>query len=168
MPDLKKIEAKLYAKMLDFISYSFRTEKEIRDRLNFYIKKMVFHSVDDREIVADKIISDLKNSGYINDEEYVKRYFEGLLLSPKTKSPREASLFLYKKGVPESLSRKYLNSAGDVLEEKSLRTLVEKKTRTSKNLHNPVFRQKLVRYLISKGFDLEKVRAEVDRVVSLK
>lgn len=168
MSDLKKIEDRLYSKTLDFISYSFRTEKEVKDRLAFLMRKVSFPSASDKDLIADRIMTDLKDSGYINDEEYVKRYVEGLVLSPKAKSIREASQFLYKKGISGELSEKYLRHVGEVLEEKSLHTLVEKKMRVVKNARDPKSVQKLVRYLVSKGYSYEKARAEVDRAVSLK
>ena len=77
-------------------------------------------------------------------------------------------MFLYKKGIPEAIYSKYLDRLGGELEEKSLTILVEKKARSIKSLKDPTARNKLIRYLISKGFDPGRARAEVDKIASLK
>lgn len=168
MSDIRESVDKLYSKILDFVSYTFRTEKEVRDRAFFYLRKISFPPDVDPAEVVEEIINKLKLSRDIDDDDYTRRYIEGLLLSSKSKSSREASTFLYKKGIPESISSKYLDRLGGELEEKSLSALVEKKARSIKNLRDPAVRSKLIRYLISKGFNPDRVRAEVDKIASLK
>src|SRR3989339_1661647 len=167
MSDIREAVDRLYSKILDFVSYTFRTEKEVRDRACFYLRKISFPPDIDTPKVVEEIMSKLKASGDIDDESYTKRYIEGLILSPKSKSSREAAMFLYKKGIPESISGKYLSQLGGELEEKSLGILVEKKARSLKSLRDPATRNKLIRYLISKGFNPDRVRAEVDKIASL-
>ncbi|KKS30900.1 hypothetical protein A2380_03140 [candidate division WWE3 bacterium RIFOXYB1_FULL_43_24] len=168
MSDIRESVDKLYSKILDFVSYTFRTEKEVRGKASFYLRKISFPPDIDPVKVVDEIISKLKASGDIDDDNYARRYIEGLLLSSKSKSPREASVFLYKKGISEDIAGKYLDLLGGELEAKSLSSLVEKKARSIKNLKDPVARNKLIRYLISKGFDPGRARAEVDKIASLK
>ena len=124
MSDIRESVDKLYSKILDFVSYSFRTEKEVRDRAAYYLRKISFPPGVDPATVVDEIILRFKTSRDIDDDEYTRRYIEGLILSPKSKSSREAAMFLYKKGIPESISGKYLSQLGGELEEKSLGILV--------------------------------------------
>ncbi len=168
MTELRESVDKLYSKISDFVSYTFRTEKEVRGKVSFYLRKITFPPDVDVPRVVDEIINKFKVSRDIDDDDYTRRYVEGLLLSPKTKSSREASMFLYKKGIPESISSKYLDRLGGELEEKSLSVLVEKKARSIKSLRDPAARSKLIRYLIAKGFNPDRVRAEVDKIASLK
>ncbi|EKD31748.1 MAG: hypothetical protein ACD_77C00259G0002 [uncultured bacterium] len=168
MSDIREAVDRLYSKILDFVSYTFRTEKEVRDRACFYLRKISFPPDIDTPKVVEEIMSKLKASGDIDDESYTKRYIEGLLLSSKSKSSREAAMFLYKKGIPEAISSKYLDRLGGELEDKSLGALIEKKARSSKSLKDPAARNKLIRYLISKGYDSGRVRAEVDKIAPLK
>jgi SOS response regulatory protein OraA/RecX len=168
MSDIRESVDKLYSKILDFVSYTFRTEKEVRNRASFYLRKISFPPDINPAEVVEEIINKLKLSRDIDDDDYTRRYIEGLLLSSKSKSPREASMFLYRKGIPEAIYSKYLDRLGGELEEKSLTTLVEKKARSIKSLKDPVARNKLIRYLISKGFDPGRARAEVDKIASLK
>jgi len=168
MSDLREVVDKLYSKILDFASYSLRTEKEVRDRSAYYLRKISFPGGVEPKTVVEEIITKLKNEGRLDDDKYTGRYLEGLLLSPKTKSIKEASLFLYKKGISESISGKYLDQFGSELEEKSLRILVEKKARSMKSPKDPSARNKLIRYLVSKGFNPDRARVEVDKIPPLK
>lgn len=168
MTEIRESVDKLYSKISDFVSYTFRTEKEVRGKAYHYLRKITFPSGVDVSRVVDEIINRLKVSRGIDDDDYARRYIEGLLLSPKTKSSREASMFLYKKGIPESIYGKYLDRLGGELEEKSLSVLIEKKARSIKSLREPAARSKLIRYLIAKGFNPDRVRAEVDKIASLK
>ncbi|GIW69468.1 MAG: hypothetical protein KatS3mg101_0215 [Patescibacteria group bacterium] len=168
MPELEKLEEKILAKLLDFLSYSSRTEKEVRDKANYFLRKSDIPKSADREDLVERIISLLKEENLVDDKIYAKRYVEGLILSPKNKSVREAMSFLLKRGVSEDIAESVLEEFGEQLELKSLKSLIEKKSRTYGSLRNPIARQKLIRYLISKGFSYEAARAEVDKTASLK
>ncbi|MDL2310694.1 RecX family transcriptional regulator [Peptostreptococcaceae bacterium OttesenSCG-928-C18] len=58
---------KLLSKILNFISYRNRTEKEIRDRLKKESKD---------EIIIEDIILHLKKQGFIDDISFLKSYYE--------------------------------------------------------------------------------------------
>jgi SOS response regulatory protein OraA/RecX len=155
--------------VLDFVSYSARSEKEVKDKLSYYFRKFRKDFPDEFD-ETDFLISSferLKDLDYVNDERYVLRYLEGLLLSGKTKSVREAGMFLYKKGIPREISERLLNEKGSELQESAIHILVEKKMRVIGSL-NRESRAKLIRYLITKGFDSDAARDAVDRKSPLK
>ena len=79
-------------KMLKYIMYKKRTEKEVRQKFS--------SSVD--EILLDDVIENLKELGYINDLRYVERAVNEFV-AINTLSIREIEYKLYSKGISKSL-----------------------------------------------------------------
>ena len=97
-----------------------------------------------------------------------KRYFEGLILSGKSKSLKEANAYLRKKGISENIIDKYASTQGSTLQNNSLKSIIDKKCRRQEDLREPSFRNKLIRYLLSKGFNYDDIKTAVDRKASIK
>ncbi len=168
MSEISKIEEKLLAKLLDYLSYSSRTEKEVRTRARRILGKLATPGNTDRENLIERAISILKEENLVDDRLYAKKYIEGLILSPKNKSVKEAINFLRKKGISEDIAQNVIGEFGGDLESKSLKTLIEKKTAVYGSLRNPVARHKLIKYLVSKGIRYEDIKSEIDKIASLK
>lgn len=168
MSELARLEEKLLAKLMDYLSYSPRTEKEVRSKAERILEKRDLPENADLESLVEKMLSILREENLVDDELYARRYLEGLVLSPKNKSVKEAMNFLYKKGIPKNVSDGVIQEFGEQLESKSLKALIEKKARAYGNLKNPISRKKLIKYLVSKGFRYESARSEVDKIASLK
>lgn len=170
MDIVKQTEQKIYSKVLDYVSYYSRTVKEAEGRIRFYLRK--FHDSFPKEYDREKFLSDvlemLKSQGYVGDEKYAKRYFEGLILSGKSKSLKEANAYLRKKGISENIIDKYASTQGSTLQNNSLKSIIDKKCRRQEDLREPSFRNKLIRYLLSKGFNYDDIKTAVDRKASIK
>ena len=114
---LEKVD-KLKTKMLKYIFYKKRTEAEILEKFKN----------EDNDIL-DETIENLKELGYINDENYVDRFMhEAIAL--KNLSIFELKYKLYSKGVKEDVIEKYISDNRDMLEEYELlsaRNIVNKK-----------------------------------------
>ena len=62
LEEFEKLD-KLKTKVMKYIVYKKRTEQEVRRK---------FSNIDDQDLLDD-VIEDLKENGYINDENYIKR-----------------------------------------------------------------------------------------------
>ena len=136
-----------FDKALTFISSAVRTEKQIKDRLIKY---------GYLEEIVVKAIEKLKSYGYVDDEDYAKRYastYKGV------KGKRLIKLELKQKGVSEKDAETALSDierqqeACDRLAEKYLKN----KEKDQKNI------LKCYKYLLSKGFDYDEAKQAVDK-----
>ncbi len=114
---LEKID-KLKTKILKYIFYKKRTEKEV-------IEKFKNEDSD----ILDETIENLKELGYINDVEYINRYMHEAI-SLKNLSIFELKYKLYSKGISENLIEEYISENKEMLDDYELlsaRNIVNKK-----------------------------------------
>lgn len=106
--------------------------------------------------VVDYVLDKLRGYGYIGDAEYCKNYIQGI--SGKSKKAIKAQLL--KRGVSADVAEEALSDFSD--DEEEVAALLEKylrgKERTRENIY------KGCRYLISRGYDYDKVKAAGDRL----
>lgn len=124
-------------KVMSYILYKKRTEYEVRKK---------FCSSIEENMLTD-IIEYVKEAGYINDSEYVKKLFTEYM-NLKSMSVREIKNKVYSKGVYVDYIEDYISENKEKLEEyefNSAKKLIEKKKGTE-----PL---KLRAYLLNKGFD---------------
>ena len=129
---------KYKTKVMTYILYKKRTESEVRKK---------FCSVMEEEILDD-IIEYVKEAGYINDQEYIKKLVQEYM-NLKEMSIREIKLKLYQKGIYADEINNYIDENREMLEEyelNSARKIFDKK----KNLND---KQKITKYLLNRGFD---------------
>ena len=93
-------------KVLKYIMYKKRTEKEVRQKFS--------SSVD--ENLLDEVIENLKELGYINDLRYVERAVNEFV-AINTLSIREIEYKLYSKGVNNAIIEQYIQSNIEELKE---------------------------------------------------
>ncbi len=135
-------------KVMSYILYKKRTEYEVRKKFCNAIE----------ENMLEDIIEYVKEAGYINDAEYVKKLFNEYM-KLKAMSIREIKNKIYSKGVYVDYIEDYINENREQLEEyelNSAKKIYEKKQRTTEP-------QKLKNYLLSKGFmpeTLEKIEKQ--------
>lgn len=90
---------KLKTKVLKYIMYKKRTEKEV-------IQK--FESSIDEEILED-IIEELKENGYINDTNYIERAVNEFIVL-KNMSIKEIKYKLFAKGLSNDIIDEYISN----------------------------------------------------------
>lgn len=133
--------AKLKAMLL--LKYQDRTRKELKDRLM---------RAEFPEFITEGAIAYVESFGYINDEEYVRRYME---YKAGTKSRIQIKMDLRKKGIgTEILERifdEYEYEEDDVLEEQVQKRIRQKGSVTKENF------QKYYGYFARKGFSSVKI-----------
>ena len=88
---------KARSKAIKYIMYKLRTEYEVRNKLL---------DLGFNETIIDKVISDLIELEYINDEEYVRKFIES---NKKTKkfSKNMVKIKLKNKGISDDIIEKY-------------------------------------------------------------
>lgn len=129
-------------KVMSYVLYKKRTEYEVRKKFCNTIE----------ENMLDDIIEYIKEAGYINDAEYVKKLFNEYM-NLKSMSIREIKNKIYAKGVYVDYIEDYISENREKLEEyelNSARKLYEKKIKLS----DP---KKVKVYLLNKGFTQEVV-----------
>ena len=130
-------------KAMSLLKYQDRTRKELKDRLM---------RAEFPEFITEGAIAYVESFGYINDEEYVRRYME---YKAGTKSRIQIKMDLRKKGIgTEILERifdEYEYEEDDVLEEQVQKRIRQKGSVTKENF------QKYYGYFARKVFNSVKI-----------
>ena len=149
---------KFYKASINYLSFRPRSEKEMRDYL---VKK----KCDD--ITSKKIIESLLRTKFIDDEEFARRFVEQRTKF-KPKANRIIKYELKQKGISQELIDKLFedkeeSSSTDF--SKALDLAERKMPRFAKIEDKRKVYEKLGRYLASKGFDWDTVKAVIDQVL---
>ena len=133
---------KLKTKMLKYIMYKKRTEREIRQK---------FSNMD--EAMVDDAIEYLKEAGYINDSNYVERAVQEFI-NINTLSIKEIKYKLASKGIDSKLTENYISKHIDELEEyeiKCAQKIYNKKINNSEKIE-------VINFLRKKGYKENSIK----------
>jgi len=136
-------------KVLKYVIYKKRTEREIRIK---------FKSLIEENILED-VIQELKENGYISDENYIQRSVNEFM-ALKNFSIKEIKYKLVSKGISNSLVEEYINKNEEELneyEQKSADNIVIKK---SVNMEETEIKQ----YLMKKGYTEEHIKDAINKI----
>ena len=140
---------KLKTKVLKYIIYKKRTEKEIRQK---------FSKTIDEDILED-IIDELKENGYIDDLNYIERAVNEFI-ALKNLSIREIKYKLFAKGLSNDIIDEYISSNFDELVEyeiKSAKNIIIKKQSMQED-------EEIKQGLLKKGYIAENVKEAFNEV----
>jgi len=158
---------KHYDRVLRFLSFRPRSEKEIRDYLKRPPRKR-FPSKQkpiDEEVV-EKIIAKLKEYKFVDDEEFTRWWIEQRT-GAKPKGARVIKMELQQKGIDrEHIERLLSTEEIKKLGNEGIRKLIEKHYPKYANLPKQEIRQKLGQFLLRRGFDWDSVKPAIDHVTS--
>ena len=147
LEELEKLD-KLKTKVLKYIMYKKRTENEVRRKF----------SEEDQNIL-DNVIENLKEIGYINDENYIERAISEFI-NIRNLSLKELKYKLLSKGLDKDLIDDYFYKNSDKLEEyeiNSAKNIIIKKI-------NGKEEQDLIQYLLKKGYKSDLVKLAIKEV----
>ena len=133
---------KLKTKVLKYVLYKKRTEKEIRQKF-----------INESSSMLDEVIENLKENGYINDEDYIKRAVTEFI-NLNNMSIREVEYKLLSKGIDKNLIDDYLyNNKEEMLdfEINSAKKIFLKK-------QNTMDKEEIKNYLRKKGYIGETIK----------
>ena len=136
---------KVYAKVLNFLSFRPRSIKEVRDRLREY-------QVKDPD-QQDSLINRLIDKGYLDDLAFA-RWFVNSRNSFRPRSALQLSAELAQKGISRDLIKMVITPE---IDRSALRKLIRKKSALYDRSH-------LVAYLTRHGFSYSKIRSELDEM----
>ena len=133
---------KLKTKVLKYIMFKKRTEKEVREKF-----------ANEEEESLEEVIEILKDLGYINDVDYIDRFINEAI-NIKNLSLYELRYKLYSKGVNKELIESYFNNNYERLleyEKKSALNIINKKKKSMEI-------EDIKYYLKRKGYKEESIR----------
>ncbi|MFH1899055.1 MAG: regulatory protein RecX [Patescibacteria group bacterium] len=161
---VEEIFEKVYFKILNFISYNLRSEKEVSDRLTKYLSRYRISSSEKNDLSA-KLTSKLEESGYLDDLNFAFSYIKSVSDSKKPISKRKITHFLMKKGVPRDIMSDALNSLPADFSRNNAVKDAEKKLRLLGNIDGFSKKRKLYEYLFRKGYDSGTISSVVDTLL---
>lgn len=133
---------KLKTKVLKYIMFKKRTEKEVREKF-----------ANEEEESLEEVIEILKDLGYINDVDYIDRFINEAI-NIKNLSLYELRYKLYSKGISKDLIENYFSSNYEILvdyEKKSALNIINKKKKSMEI-------EDIKLYLKKKGYKEESIR----------
>lgn len=145
MDDRKKIYDKKSAKVKieQYCAYQERSQQEVRDKLY----DMGLHKED-----VENIITELIGENFLNEERFAIAFARGKFRI-KQWGKVKIKQHLKQKRVSEYCIKKALALIDADEYEKTIKHLIEKKDRESKDKDAYIKRQKTIRYVISRGFE---------------
>lgn len=136
---------RLIAKIINFLSYRPRSEKEITDRLYQY----TVDYTEKREMLIEQVIAFLRRRMLINDEEFAEWYVsERQTHKPRSQKHLEAEL--YKKGITKEIIEEIVRKT-NFDENEEIQKILDK-YRKRKN------EKQLINFLLRKGFRYENIK----------
>ena len=142
--ELKKLD-ELKTKVLKYIMFKKRTEKEVR-------RKFLGEDQD----LLDDVIENLKENGYINDNNYVERAVNEFM-NLNNLSLKEIKYKLQSKGVDSRALEDYIDSHQEKLEEyeiNSAKNIILKK-------QNSMEEHALIQHLLKKGYRMDTIKEAI-------
>lgn len=153
---------RLYERAITFLSFRPRSEKEVRDNLlqKLWRSDKGEDEKKNFESSVSEVLEKLKKLKFIDDLEFAKWWVEQRTKFKKI-SPRIIKSELFKKGINKEVVETVFNSVE--IDPVSLAFDAAKKKFSSYQKFEPkIFREKMSRFLSSKGFDWEVVKKVVD------
>lgn len=147
-------ELTIFDQALNFLSYRPRSEKEVRD--HFKKKKIVGAHVD-------RAIIKLKKLNFLDDEKFCLWWIEQRN-NFRPKGKRALEIELLQKGIERKIVKRVLEEKNNTQTEKDTCLVLGRKWLTKKqvNLDLPEQKERLFRYLASRGFDFDEVAQAID------
>lgn len=162
------IKEKVNLKILNFISYKIRSEREISDRLSQYLYRYKKMKKSQKDEIKAEIMAKLEEINLINDVYFAKSFVYQKVKSPKPASRMQIKQFLMRKGVSVKIINEALKLYTDDEEDQKITKDAKKKSATLKKFNKMQKKKKLYDYLARKGYPFAKIRSVVDRIIEVE
>lgn len=136
-------------KVLKYVIYKKRTEREIKTKFKSIVE----------ENMLDDILEDLKENGYISDENYIERSVNEFI-ALKNLSIKEIKYKLMSKGISSNLLEDYIQKHNDELEEYEQKSAENIAVKKSVNMDEIEIKQ----YLIKKGYTEDNIKNAMEKI----
>lgn len=137
-------QGKWFDKTLNLLSYRLRSEWELRD----YLKRK-----DCPPEIIEKILNKLSVNGYVNDEQFARRWVENRRLLKATSRRRLAQELKQKRISNEIIDKVLADDKAETDEREVLRALVERKRARYPD------KLKLMQYLARQGYSYDDIKS---------
>lgn len=163
---IENVREKVLLKVLAFLGYRARTEKEVNQRLDKYLERYKKLSASDKEEIKSFVNDYLHQNKLVNDEEFTELFVKSKLTG-KPMGKRVILEKLLKKGINKEGAQEYLDqSVSDEDELQSAIASLSKKFKLTSETTDPLayrsMQERMGRYLISRGFSYTTARQAVD------
>lgn len=149
--------AYLKHRVLNYLKFRKRSEKEVFVFLKKIIDKKGFSGID-----PFTIINQLKDWGLVNDEEFVE-WFASSRKKSKPKGEKLIVQELKQKGIDQKIIDQYF-SKNKFDEEELATSLIRKYSHRWQNLIGLKKKEKISRFLLSRGFSFETVKKIIKKI----
>ncbi|HXS14665.1 MAG TPA: regulatory protein RecX [Candidatus Saccharimonadales bacterium] len=151
----------LYLRVLKYLGYRPRSEKEIRD----YLAKKTANILNFDVQLIDLIIHKLKQQRFLNDREFARMWVHSRT-SFKPKGRRIIAMELKQKGISPELIEEALLSPEEALptDLENATEVLEKKRKKYEGMERQERFNKAGSMLARRGYDLDTIRKAIDLV----
>jgi len=158
---------KIFFKILNFLSYKPRTQKELETKLELYLSKEK-KSQEEKDLLFKKALLQLEQDGYLNDKKTAQLYVDSFINSPKAKSINSLKIAMRRKGFTSQEIEDSTSSLSDDLEVTGALKVGKKKLLALKGSQGYIKKAKLNNFLYLKGYSTRTIKAVVDTLLSLQ
>lgn len=144
---------KAYQRTLNYLTYSLRSEKQIRD----YLRK---HEVDQ---YSDRMVEHFKKLKLLDDLNYAESYVR-TMANVNRKGPRNVEMDLKQRGIADDKIMTALEEYSYEQELENAYFLAEKRWRRTKKDSRVQAIQKVKQYLVGKGYSFEIADEVIDQM----
>lgn len=141
-------DREIYDKLTSYCAYQERCATDVRQKL-FKLK------VNKEDF--DAYLERLSDENFLNEERYVKYFIAAH--SKKKWGKNKMKSALMQKRMDASLIKKYLDDIEEEDYTAQIKMLAEKKLRSIKSSTRNELKTKLMRFLLGKGFEMQKISA---------
>lgn len=145
----------IYNKCIKLISIRLRSEKEIDDYL---VKNNI---LDEQKA---KIISELKNNGLINDEQFTKAFIIDKL-NFSNNGPSKIKKELLEHNINEYIINEELRNIDSSIYLEKMKKIIDKKIKANKKYSDYILKQKIMSDLILLGFYRDDINICLNNIV---
>jgi regulatory protein len=150
-------------RMYGLFSRRQRTEREVRDYLrNLSFKRKLKEQEEISEVVIDKVVERLKQKQLLNDQQFAQDWMRARQISKK-KGQNAIKSELIQKGVAHEVIEEMMSQ--NITSESEHKLALEalgKKSRFFKGLEGVELKQKMLQFLVRKGFSYDGAKDVVE------
>lgn len=155
---------RLYLIGVNYISYRFRSEKEVRDKLASKLEKTEDETVKKNyQKMIDLAIKQLKSDSYINDINYANLFTQECL-TLTGKGPMYIKQTLLKKGIDLAVIQQALDTFSN---ENLLETTIQLGQNYAKKqsgISQNALKQKVINHLTQRGFSIDIAKRTIEKL----
>ncbi len=168
----EQLYQKCLGAVLKFVSRQRKTKLELSKKIDSYLSHYTQEFTPaELETIKTAVFERLETDHLVDDYEYASVYVEQQLMAKKPKSKRELSAFLHQKGISRELidevTQVYTPEQEARIVANAIDTQLKTYQKVNQELSPQLQKQKVITYLITRGFTASVVYEQVDTKIKL-